>query len=722
MQSLSRHHDFSTWFSRPGRASFGHAKLTPESPIDQARHLYEETIKLTGDTSSLIVFAVADDLEGKLLLAELERKEPEFATRARGNLRIYDYATLYASLRRYDGIWQRSCRPKHITVICNVDIHYSAPFLLCMIYFMLWVRESIEGATDRTAKSSLRLLTLSDSDQVEVPLWLCMAYLLPPELNFRGITLSPTSETKTDFTQPVWSADENFVDTVLKNVYNYANMLQSTVVVCSRRQYLELFRGISDYEGHRPFDIVTSLDHSENRLLENCAVYGPDKTQPSTMFVLTTTSQLPLYLDNVLGVFIGDEADRANWEHGHIVHDHGPRSQREVRQAISYVYQSGIYRSGMPNVGVRLPSLDGLPVRPPSRVRSSDIWSFVAGLAILLDQDHAETRKMASYFMDNARFNTTLRQLKVMQFLDHREIKWGHYQMFFPHEKATQYLGELLPPLNHDFAAAWFLALGLADDQATQSAKRAMTYMAAISATEAFLQGLSSVFKKKDFYNVLSNAAEMPASGKDKNIANELSSAFEHCVSFPDPLWLQGGIWAQLAFLHTIYMADPTLSSTDAQNGKLVLADGQEIATRRAEIKGVMARVKRMHTRLKLNLLQDTPLNLDEHDCRYIQSRLSLAWRHCSFLVGLVQGELRILDMVTMASSSADQHPSDPLHIGLAIQSTAPTAQNSKMVLAVRHLERRKIENEDHLSVQDTVVLPLDVVGDLKAFVKSVKY
>ncbi|OAA75406.1 hypothetical protein LEL_07394 [Akanthomyces lecanii RCEF 1005] len=195
MQSLSRHHDFSTWFSRPGRASFGHAKLTPESPIDRARHLYEETIKLTGDSNSIVIFAVADALERRLLIKEMERKEPDFFAETNQNWVIYDYATLYAFLSRDGGSWQH----KHATVFCNVDIQFSAAFFLCMIYFMLWARESLEGTTDRNAKSSLRLLTLSDLDQVELPLWLCMAYLLPPKLNFVGIRLYPTPEPKTQF-------------------------------------------------------------------------------------------------------------------------------------------------------------------------------------------------------------------------------------------------------------------------------------------------------------------------------------------------------------------------------------------------------------------------------------------------------------------------------------------------------------------------------------------
>ncbi|KAJ4147806.1 hypothetical protein LMH87_002310 [Akanthomyces muscarius] len=309
-----------------------------------------------------------------------------------------------------------------------------------------------------------------------------------------------------------------------------------------------------------------------------------------------------------------------------------------------------------------------------------------------------------------------------MEFLDwHKaESHLAHDQMYFPRKKAVAYVQELLAPLNYDFAAAWFLALGLADDRATEPVKRAMVYMAAISATEATSQGLPAVLYKGDMHEALSSAFDTPVFGEDRgNVVEELCFKVHNCITFLSQLWAQGGIWAQLAFLHTLHTADATFVADKSELDKLVLSSSgnKAIRTLRPEMRAVMARVLSICRILELNLVRKAPLYLHEQDCSFIQSCLSLAWRHCSFLlVAPKECNILFLDLVAAASTGSGQHPGDALHVDLAFQST--DTPDGKLFLAVRHLERR---NDKVLAIKDTVVLPFAVIGIPVEFYKSVR-
>ncbi|OAA72197.1 hypothetical protein ISF_01270 [Cordyceps fumosorosea ARSEF 2679] len=483
---MSFREEFADWFQLTAQASFGHARLREEeSPIDRVEHLAEDVFSLVRH-DSVVVYLVASALEMELLTKELNKKKPEFMAAAKNTLEIFDYA-----------------------------IFYALP----------------------TTTARLRVLTLSDSDEVEPSLWQCLARVRRSTSNFDHVKLLPRTKLSSaeDTNSPTitfepWREDEDFVEIVAHSVVDNAIRHKSSVIVCNVLQYAQLRGKIDAIREDNAPPCTSNLEGTTQNIIQ-CFQQVPrshEMVDQMYIFCIVTTNQVPVQLNRLAGVFIGIEVYRANWETGRIVYDRAPRSQREVFQAMSCVFHSSF-----PEVTIRHPVIEHLPLNPARKLGSSELWAFIANLALALQGDQVRLERIAGCFVDESRFYITLQQLDSMGFLKYRQVRSHDFQIYFPRERVVWCVERLLPLLDYDFEAAWLLALGLGDEQTSQSAQRAIAYITAIATTERAGHGIDAVFNKPDLRKALDHALTMMLSGQSDPLTPELQTLFGTTGSFP---------------------------------------------------------------------------------------------------------------------------------------------------------------------------------------------
>ncbi|KAJ2974117.1 hypothetical protein NQ176_g6230 [Zarea fungicola] len=648
MPSAPQTQDLSAWFTKPEQVKFAHARLPDEVPTKQIKYIVNVTDEMAAK-DHLIVILVADPLERQLLVADLLHREAELMTGKRDKILIYDYAEFYAMLNHEDG-WKGWFR-KQVTIACHIDLHFSAAFALCMIHLMLVAKNPF-------GNTFLRVLTLSDSEMVEKPLWDCMVRLGMLKQNFSHVRLGlagaqPTPGQRID--SAPWSETESFASFVSQESTRNFNCRDSTLVACSEDDCTSVNALVA---GKLPFIYL------EETMIPTAikTIHSKGEAKVPTMYIMTGSSQLLVHFENVAGFFTSGRRFAGCWESGRIVDSTILQSRREMRQAVNHSRYSR-----RPVITIRYPADSEHPENPPRKVDNGDAWGFLAGLSLALDRSSVDFLRIAGCFMsDHAALYGVLRQLHAMDFMEPDPSRPGYPVFTFPRRRAVACVRRLLPILHFDFTAAWFLAVGLDTQGVSRAAQRAMVVIAAITTTPGSFVAIKSLCEALD------EAAAEKLSGKTETLSQDLSMIFGH-----------------------------------------TLRNGKRIDLYRSHMVPVLHRVQSILNAIgDTSLLGPEPLQLTEKDCDTIQSAICLAWHPYSVAVRVDgDGGLVITDLVTKNCQSFEQSTLDPFQILLALGT--PGTDDRELFVAAREVSRAA---DGRLCFSKSVVLPFTVIEDRQAF------
>ncbi|XWW93188.1 hypothetical protein V2A60_001117 [Cordyceps javanica] len=342
-----------------------------ESPIDRIIHITEDVDQLLEDDNTLI-FVVADTFERELLLADMEKRCESLLKNKQDGLRIEHYGSLYDDLRSiYDrGGWKK----EHVTVVLNFDLHFSAPFCLCLLHLMLLAKRPRGSAT-------WRVIILSDSDEVDCSLWTCMLKLHMSQSKFSRIRLSPEKKKGSLVTQHSLDVNQDFVDFVIPHaVYslqcNDSVIIMGTITECNKI-WNKIDEILHDSQPREIFNVESSIESVKEIIrLRLDRIH-----MPPVLYLVVGTSQFPMIMPNLGAIFISPNRYSAVWNEGRCIYEDVSISRREIRQAFSYAQQSE-----NPRVWIVHPSeVTERPLEPARKVENVHVWAFLFGLVVELE-------------------------------------------------------------------------------------------------------------------------------------------------------------------------------------------------------------------------------------------------------------------------------------------------------------------------------------------------
>lgn len=545
------------------------------------------------------IFVVADDAERQILEAELNDRpitdseiiQPE----------IFDYSMLLGHLRGVGG--RQWLQRSSITIVGEIDHHYSATFALSILEVVQWLKLSSNEAM-------FRFLTISALEQPEEPIQRVVEFFYP------GLMISLVdcpNQVSTNFVRAEhlkWT-DGEFVEVSAYLIQKQVDRRRTSMVFCHSEEARYIMARLKAL--NTPIRAVFADDRSVEVILQILRDPNDTKMLP-VVFFLTKYTQLPMIIFRLGAILISHRRAAPLWEYGRIVNTIEPVSECEMARITSYLWQTS---TPMEMVTILAPEKSSLRRLPRRRVDNDHGMTFLVDIFANF-KDMGIHDVQYCFISDYAIMETNLMQLVRMECFGPHDGN-GRLLHIATGIRSETLLG-LLPILEYKFLPSWFLACGLVSPQATESAKRAMIRLAAI-----IHEGLGVIHEGGVFWSGVSSTEKMAALDV---FANKIAEQFD----MPSSIFRQGGLWVALAAWHTLSMKmrgfEAGMSLTgDADIMKDIAPPRGIIFLNSTRAERIQRTVVKLESFAGLESLNER-LVLTEVDCIAIQDVMIQTWMH----------------------------------------------------------------------------------------------